>query len=72
MFIVLETYLWLGNRYTEAFVEKDLCKVLIENVSTIIDNILVGRYRLDLFDQMQSQTGDDAEEQYDQSSQKYE
>jgi hypothetical protein len=27
--IVLEVYLWLGNKYTKEFVEMDLCTVLI-------------------------------------------
>ncbi len=39
--IVLEVYLWLGNKYEKEFVEKDLCLVLTQRVCEIIDSILL-------------------------------
>jgi len=39
--IVLEVYLWLGNKYEKEFVELDLCQVLTQRVCEIIDSILL-------------------------------
>jgi hypothetical protein len=44
MNIVLEVYLWLGNKYEKEFVEMDLCKVLTQKVCDIIDSILLSKY----------------------------
>ena len=41
--LVLEVYLWLSNKYQQAFVEVDLCKLLIERVCEIIDQILLSK-----------------------------
>ncbi|CDW83196.1 atp-dependent rna helicase mitochondrial-like [Stylonychia lemnae] len=46
---ILEVYLWLSNKYPQAFVETDLCNILVEKVCKIIDQILLSKHQNSLF-----------------------
>lgn len=38
---VLETYLWLANKFEEEFIEKEKAVILIKHVCKLIDDILM-------------------------------
>ena len=51
--LVLEVYLWLGNKYDKVFIEMDNCTVLMQRVCEIIDSILLSKGQRSIFSEME-------------------